>query len=88
MHLNNIKLGLIAAFLMTCAACSTAPQVIKQPILCPQTNECDRFAPKITTNGELAEAYQTTQHKLNLCVMENESLKTCIENYNKKDNDK
>lgn len=85
MRLNNIKLGLIALFLTACAACSTAPQVIKQPILCPQANECGRFLPHITTNGELAEAYQQTQHKLNLCVMENETMKTCIEDYNKKD---
>ena len=83
MHLNNIKLGLIALFLIACVACSTAPQIIKQPILCPQAQECTAYAPQVRTNGELAEAYQQTQHKLNLCVIENNSLKTCIEEFNK-----
>jgi hypothetical protein len=64
------------------AACSTT-QVIKQPILCPTATECGQFSPPIRTNGELAEAYQQTQHRLNLCVIENDSLKKCIEEFNK-----
>ncbi|WP_077478414.1 Rz1-like lysis system protein LysC [Rodentibacter trehalosifermentans] len=85
MYLNSIKLGLIALSLMTCAACSTAPQIIKQPILCPQTAECGQFSPQIRTNGELAEAYQQAQHQLNLCVIENHSLKQCIDSFNQQE---
>ncbi|WP_077423445.1 Rz1-like lysis system protein LysC [Rodentibacter myodis] len=85
MRLNNIKRGLIALCLTACAACSTPPQIIKSPILCPQVAECGRFSPPIRTNGELAEAYQQTQHRLNLCVIENDSLKKCIEDFNQKE---
>ena len=45
--------------------------------------ECGQISPQIRTNGELAEAYQQTQHRLNLCVIENDSLKKCIEEFNK-----
>lgn len=82
MPLKIIKNGLILLSLMTLAACSTT-QIIKQPILCPTAAECGQFAPPIRTNGELAEAYQQTQHRLNLCVIENDSLKQCIETFNK-----
>nr|WP_297929470.1 Rz1-like lysis system protein LysC [uncultured Aggregatibacter sp.] len=68
---------------MMLSACSSAPKIIKQPILCPTAAECGQFAPQIRTNGELAEAYQQTQHRLNLCVIENDSLKKCIEEFNK-----
>lgn len=82
MPLKITKNGLILLSLMTLAACSTT-QIIKQPILCPTAAECGQFAPQIRTNGELAEAYQQTQHRLNLCVIENDSLKQCIETFNK-----
>ena len=82
MPLKITKNGLILLSLVTLAACSTT-QVIKQPILCPTAAECGQFAPQIRTNGELAEAYQQTQHRLNLCVIENDSLKQCIETFNK-----
>ncbi|WP_241008913.1 Rz1-like lysis system protein LysC [Aggregatibacter actinomycetemcomitans] len=64
------------------AACSTT-QIIKQPILCPTAAECGQFSPQIRTNGELAEAYQQAQHHLNLCVIENDSLKNCIKDFNR-----
>ncbi|WP_255618270.1 MULTISPECIES: Rz1-like lysis system protein LysC [Rodentibacter] len=66
-------------------ACSTTPQIIKQPILCPQTAECGQISPQIRTNGDLAQAYQQARQKLNLCVIENDSLKNCIEEFNKKE---
>ena len=82
MPLKITKNGLILLSLVTLAACSTT-QVIKQPILCPTATECGQFSPPIRTNGELAEAYQQTKHRLNLCVIENDSLKQCIETFNK-----
>lgn len=82
MPLKITKNGLILLSLVTLAACSTT-QVIKQPILCPTAAECGQISPPIRTNGELAEAYQQTQHRLNLCVIENDSLKQCIETFNK-----
>ena len=82
MPLKITKNGLILLSLVTLAACSTT-QVIKQPILCPTATECGQFSPPIRTNGDLAEAYQQTQHRLNLCVIENDSLKKCIEEFNK-----
>ena len=82
MPLKITKNGLILLSLVTLAACSTT-QVIKQPILCPTATECGQISPPIRTNGELAEAYQQTQHRLNLCVIENDSLKQCIETFNK-----
>lgn len=83
MHLKNTKTGLIPLCLMMLSACSSAPKIIKQPILCPKATECGQISPPIRTNGELAEAYQQTQHRLNLCVIENDSLKQCIETFNK-----
>ena len=82
MPLKITKNGLILLSLVTLAACSTT-QVIKQPILCPTATECGQISPPIRTNGELAEAYQQTQHRLNLCVIENNSLKQCIDDFNK-----
>lgn len=69
---------------MMLVGCSTAPTVIKQPILCPMANECGQISSKneIRTNGELATAYQQSQQILELCLVEIQSLKDCIENFN------
>ncbi|WP_434101286.1 Rz1-like lysis system protein LysC [Haemophilus influenzae] len=54
-------------------------------MLCPQTTECSAYSPQIRTNGELTEAYLQTQHHLDLCIIENSSLKKCMEEFNKKE---
>ncbi|BBE91750.1 Rz1-like lysis system protein LysC [Haemophilus influenzae] len=85
MYLNQIKIGLIALCLMMLNACSTQQEIIKSLILCPQTTECSAYSPQIRTNGELAEAYLQTQHHLDLCIIENSSLKKCMDEFNKKE---
>lgn len=69
--------------LMLLVACSTAPKVIKAPILCPVAAGCQVINTPITTNGELAEGYLQARHQLQLCATENAALKACIDNHNK-----
>lgn len=85
MHLKNTKIGLILLSLMMLAACSTTPKIIKQPILCPQVAECTPFAATIKTNGDLANAYLQSQQKLRVCIVENQALKKCIDEFNKQE---
>lgn len=70
---------------MMLAACSTTQKVIKQPILCPQVAECAPFAVTIKTNGDLANAYLQSQQKLSVCIVENQALKKCIDEFNKRE---
>ena len=70
---------------MTLAACSTTPKIIKHPILCPQVAECTPFVSTIKTNGDLANAYLQSQQKLSVCIVENQALKKCIDEFNKQE---
>ena len=85
MHLKNTKIGLTLLSQMMLAACSTAPKIIKQPILCPQVAECTPFGTTIKTNGDLANAYLQSQQKLSVCIVENQALKKCIDEFNKQE---
>nr|DAV26765.1 MAG TPA: hypothetical protein [Caudoviricetes sp.] len=43
------------------------------------------FAATIKTNGDLANAYLQSQQKLSVCIVENQALKKCIDEFNKQE---
>ncbi|MGP9458721.1 Rz1-like lysis system protein LysC [Pasteurella multocida] len=83
MLLKTIKIGAISTCLMILNACSTKP--ISPPILCPQTATCGDVNLQIHTNKDLAQALLKTQNMLQLCLLENNALKQCIDDFNKKE---
>ena len=42
-------------------------------------------AATIKTNGDLANAYLQSQQKLSVCIVENQALKKCIDEFNKQE---
>ena len=86
MHLKNTKIGLTLLSLMMLAACSTTPKIIKQPILCPQVAECTPFAATIKNKRRfwLMLIYKANK-KLSVCIVENQALKKCIDEFNKQE---
>lgn len=84
MHWQKTKRGLMALSLMMLLGCSTKIEYLKPKILCPKADECQAYAPTIRTQGELAEAYLQTQHRLNACVVEKQALEHCIQTFNEK----
>lgn len=82
MHWQKTKRGLMALSLTMLAACSTKTEYLKPRILCPKADECQAYTPAIRTQGELAEAYLQTQHRLSACVLEKQALEQCIQTFN------
>ncbi|MFS7555041.1 Rz1-like lysis system protein LysC [Pasteurella multocida] len=83
MLLKKIKIGAISLCLMILNACST--KQIKTPILCPQTATCGNVNLYIHTNKDLAQALLKTHNMLQFCLLENNALKQCIDDFNKKE---
>ncbi|HHE3508790.1 TPA: Rz1-like lysis system protein LysC [Pasteurella multocida] len=68
---------------MTLNACSTKP--VSPPILCPQTATCSDVNLQIHTNKDLAQALLKTHNMLQFCLLENNALKNCIDDFNKRE---
>ncbi|WP_424404821.1 Rz1-like lysis system protein LysC [Pasteurella sp. PK-2025] len=83
MLLKTIKIGAISLCLMTLNACSTKP--VSPPILCPQTATCGDVSLHIHTNKDLAQALLKTHNMLQFCLLENNALKNCIDDFNKRE---
>ncbi|WP_439239058.1 Rz1-like lysis system protein LysC [Lonepinella sp. BR2919] len=70
---------------MTLAACSNnvEPVPIQAKILCPMTNRCQTMPINdIQTNRDLAVALDNALNQTDLCVIEMQALKHCIDTFN------
>ncbi|WP_424765414.1 Rz1-like lysis system protein LysC [Necropsobacter rosorum] len=83
MYCNNIKTGAILMCLMISAGCSTNEKIpVKQPLLCPQTDNCRQITVSIQKNRDFATALDKSLNQTDLCVLENTALKKCIADFN------
>lgn len=70
---------------MTLVGCSSNVIPIKQKILCPMENRCQSLKVEIRTNRDLALALDQALNQTDICVLEVDALKTCIDRFNQRD---
>ncbi|MFV2029809.1 Rz1-like lysis system protein LysC [Neisseria sp. S1] len=85
--MTKYKPLLMAITAILLSACALRQQPEYQPLKCPPVPECRQPVSEVRTNADLAAALIDTRVALDICKVARDTLQTCINNQEAKNND-